>query len=150
MKKLLSFIGMILLWNIMLVAKAEQLSPTFLPMLAGSWQVNTEHSVSGQSSATRCFTVRDLQSLYTDESLLRQVADNPKSCRISTQSTRNSITHFVKCDERKLITTEVYRLTKEAYNKYVLERSVSTTPYTPSVNSIETTVFTRLGRCSDS
>lgn len=148
-RKLLKGLMSLCLSSVMLsVSSADALSPTFLPMLDGQWKVEVDHSVLGGTTTDKCFTNIELLPLYSAQLLLEQAQANKRSCRMTASNTRNSQTYMLKCDEKKLTTTEMYRLTKEAYNKYVLERSVSTIPYTPAVNYVETTTFTRVGRCA--
>lgn len=130
------------------ISYAEALSPTFLPMLEGEWRVDIDHDKEGQKSEQRCFALGELLPIYTAQTLLEQAQVNKRKCRMTAENTRNSQTYLLKCDEQKLTTMESYKLTKEAYNKYVLVRSLTTIPYTRAVNYVEKITFTRIGRCA--
>lgn len=130
------------------ISYAEALSPTFLPMLEGEWRVDIDHDKEGQKSEQRCFALGELLPIYTAQTLLEQAQANKRKCRMTAENTRNSQTYLLKCDEQKLTTMESYKLTKEAYNKYVLERSLTTIPYTRAINYVEKITFTRIGRCA--
>ena len=129
------------------VSIAESLSPTILPMLEGEWRVDTTHDKDGEKSEQRCFALGELLPIYSAQTLLQQSYENPNKCRMTAENTRNSQTYLLKCDEQKLTTMESYKLTKKAYNRYVLERSLTTIPYTRAINYVEKVVFTRIGRC---
>lgn len=147
-KILQSFFSVCILLILQGVSVAEALSPTFLPMLAGEWRIDVDHDRDGQKSEQRCFSLGELLPIYSAQTLLEQSSDNPRKCRMTAENTRNSQTYLLKCDEHKLTTTESYQLTKEAYNRYVLKRSLTTIPYTRAINYEETIVFTRIGRCA--
>ncbi|WP_143691142.1 hypothetical protein [Wohlfahrtiimonas populi] len=130
------------------ISYAEVLSPTFLPMLEGEWRVDFDHDKEGQKSEQRCFALGELLPIYTAQTLLEQAQANKRKCRMTAENTRNSQIYLLKCDEQKLTTMDSYKLTKEAYNKYVLERSLTTIPYTRAINYVEKITFTRIGRCA--
>lgn len=141
-------LGVCSLLSLPSISYAEALSPTFLPMLEGEWRVDIDHDKEGQKSEQRCFALGELLPIYTAQTLLEQVQANKRKCRMTAENTRNSQTYLLKCDEQKLTTMESYKLTKEAYNKYVLERSLTTIPYTRAINYVEKITFTRIGRCA--
>lgn len=130
------------------VSFADALSPTFLPMLEGEWRVDIDHDKDGQKSEQRCFALGELLPIYSAQTLLEQSYANKRKCRMTADNTRNSQSYLLKCDEQKLTTMESYKLTKEAYNKYVLVRELTTIPYTRAVNYVEKITFTRIGRCT--
>lgn len=130
------------------ISLAEAISPTFLPMLEGEWRVDIDHDKDGQKSEQRCFALGELMPIYTAQTLLEQSYANNRKCRMTAENTRNSQTYLLKCDEQKLTTMESYKLTKEAYNKYVLERELKTIPFTRAINYVEKITFTRIGRCA--
>lgn len=140
-------LGVCALLSLPSISYAEALSPTFLPMLEGEWRVDIDHDKEGQKSEQRCFALGELLPIYTAQTLLEQAQANKRKCRMTAENTRNSQTYLLKCDEQKLTTMESYKLTKEAYNKYVLERSLTTIPYTRAINYVEKITFTRIGRC---
>lgn len=141
-------LGVCALLSLPSISYAEALSPTFLPMLEGEWRVDIDHDKEGQKSEQRCFALGELLPIYTAQTLLEQAQANKRKCRMTAENTRNSQTYLLKCDEQKLTTMESYKLTKEAYNKYVLERSLTTIPYTRAINYVEKITFTRIGRCA--
>ena len=141
-------LGVCALLSLPSISYAEALSPTFLPMLEGEWRVDIDHDKEGQKSEQRCFALGELLPIYTAQTLLEQAQANKRKCRMTAENTRNSQTYLLKCDEQKLTTMESYKLTKEAYNKYVLERSLTTIPYTRAINYVEKVAFTRIGRCA--
>lgn len=141
-------LGVCALLSLPSISYAEALSPTFLPMLEGEWRVDIDHDKEGQKSEQRCFALGELLPVYTAQTLLEQAQANKRKCRMTAENTRNSQTYLLKCDEQKLTTMESYKLTKEAYNKYVLERSLTTIPYTRAINYVEKITFTRIGRCA--
>ena len=141
-------LGVCSLLSLPSISYAEALSPTFLPMLEGEWRVDIDHDKEGQKSEQRCFALGELLPIYTAQTLLEQAQANKRKCRMTAENTRNSQTYLLKCDEQKLTTMESYKLTKEAYNKYVLERSLTTIPYTRAINYVEKITFTRIGRCA--
>lgn len=145
LKNFLTLCALLALHNISL---AEAISPTFLPMLEGEWRVDIDHDKDGQKSEQRCFALGELMPIYTAQTLLEQAQANKRQCRMTAENTRNSQTYLLKCDEQKLTTMESYKLTKAAYNKYVLERSLTTIPYTRAINYVEKITFTRIGRCA--
>ncbi|GAA5103371.1 hypothetical protein [Wohlfahrtiimonas larvae] len=132
------------------ISIAKALSPTFLPMLEGEWRVDIEHDKDGRSSKQKCFTLSELVPIYSAQILLMQAKENKQKCRMTAENTRNSQVYVLKCDEHKLRTIESYSLIKKAYNKYILVRELSTEPYTRAINYVETTTFTRIGRCLSS
>lgn len=145
LKSFLTLCALLALHNISL---AEAISPTFLPMLEGEWRVDIDHDKDGQKSEQRCFALGELMPIYSAQTLLEQAQTNKRQCRMTAENTRNSQTYLLKCDEQKLTTMESYKLTKAAYNKYVLERSLTTIPYTRAINYVEKITFTRIGRCA--
>lgn len=143
-----SALSMCAVFTLVNVSFAEALSPTFLPMLEGEWRVDIDHDKEDRKSEQRCFTLDELLPIYSAQTLLEQAQANKRKCRMTAENTRNSQTYLLKCDEQKLTTMESYKLTKEAYNKYVLERSLTTIPYTRAINYVEKITFTRIGRCA--
>lgn len=130
------------------ISYAEPLSPTFLPMLEGEWRVDIDHDKDGQKTEQHCFALGELMPIYSAQTLLEQAQANKRKCRMTAENTSNSQTYLLKCDEQKLTTMESYKLTKEAYNKYVLERELKTIPFTRAINYVEKITFTRIGRCA--
>lgn len=143
-----SFLSVCAFLAIQNISIADALSPTFLPMLEGEWRVDIDHEKDGKTSEQRCFALGELLSIYSAQTLLEQAQANKRKCRMTAENTRNSQTYLLKCDEQKLTTMESYKLTKEAYNKYVLDRTLTTIPYTRAVNYVEKITFTRIGRCA--
>jgi len=142
-----SFFSIFAFLAIQSIGVAGALSPTFLPMLEGEWRVEIDHEKDGKTSEQRCFALGELLPIYSAQTLLEQAYANKRKCRMTAENTRNSQTYLLKCDEQKLTTMESYKLTKEAYNKYVLDRTLTTIPYTRAVNYVEKITFTRIGRC---
>ncbi len=143
-----SFLSVYAFLAIQNISIADALSPTFLPMLEGEWRVDIDHEKDGKTSEQRCFALGELLPIYSAQTLLEQAQANKRKCRMTAENTRNSQTYLLKCDEQKLTTMESYKLTKEAYNKYVLDRTLTTIPYTRAVNYVEKITFTRIGRCA--
>lgn len=143
-----SFLSVCAFLAIQNISIADVLSPTFLPMLEGEWRVDIDHEKDGKTSEQRCFALGELLPIYSAQTLLEQAQANKRKCRMTAENTRNSQTYLLKCDEQKLTTMESYKLTKEAYNKYVLDRTLTTIPYTRAVNYVEKITFTRIGRCA--
>lgn len=143
-----SFLSVCAFLAIQNISIADALSPTFLPMLEGEWRVDIDHEKDGKTSEQRCFALGELLPIYSAQTLLEQAQANKRKCRMTAENTRNSQTYLLKCDEQKLTTMESYKLTKEAYNKYVLDRTLTTIPYTRAVNYVEKITFTRIGRCA--
>lgn len=143
-----SFLSVCAFLAIQNISIADALSPTFLPMLEGEWRVDIDHEKDGKTSEQRCFALGELLPIYSAQTLLEQAQANKRKCRMTAENTRNSQTYLLKCDEQKLTTMESYKLTKEAYNRYVLDRTLTTIPYTRAVNYVEKITFTRIGRCA--
>lgn len=124
-----------------------ELSPIFLPMLEGEWKIDSDSSIYGPTTLNRCFTGEQLMSLYSHQPLIDQMNNNADDCKITSELKRNSEFYSLVCNESNVITTQTYHLVKESYDRYVLEKSVSIEPFTPAIDSLETIIFTRIGRC---
>lgn len=144
-----SFLTLCALLTLHGISYAEAISPTFLPMLEGEWRVDIDHDKDGQKTEQHCFALGELMPIYSAQTLLEQAQANKRKCRMTAENTSNSQTYLLKCDEQKLTTMEYYKLTKEAYNKYVLERELKTIPFTRAINYVEKITFTRIGRCAE-
>lgn len=129
------------------VVMAEELSPTFLPMLEGEWRLDIKHSRDGNTQMHKCMKNMHLKPIYSAQYMLDKAKDHKDTCEIMTNHSRNVESYILRCDEKSGTTTKVYSLTKQGYDKYVLEKELMTIPYDKKVDYIEKIEFSRVGKC---
>lgn len=137
----------LILMNLALVG-ANELSPTFLPMIKGEWRISSDHSSIGQKTYQACLADEELQKIYGYEELWLIFKENSSECQLQKGNTRSAAEYRLTCKEPGMTMKVVYRLIKNGYSRYTLEKSLETVPEMPAVGFKETIIFERLGKCS--